>query len=88
MGRFMESLLSLWRMHWDHEPWKAPASRSHSKRFAKSQALEVPAGAHEVKFVYADKAFRYGSLVSCLTVVTLAALLFQKGFQRTIPRTP
>src|SRR5437899_721965 len=35
----MESLLSLWRMHWDHEPWKAPASRTHSKRFAKSRAL-------------------------------------------------
>src|SRR5437867_13149813 len=35
----MESLLSLLRMHWDHELWKAPASRTHSKRFAESQAL-------------------------------------------------
>src|SRR5437867_3933045 len=35
----MESLFSLPRMRWDHEPWKAPASRTHSKRFAKSQAL-------------------------------------------------
>src|SRR5438094_1540727 len=38
-GRFLESLLSLWRMHWDHELWKAPASRTHSKRFAKSRTL-------------------------------------------------
>src|SRR5206468_1032412 len=37
--RFLEDLLSLWRRHLDHEPWKAPASRAHSKRFAKSQAL-------------------------------------------------
>src|SRR5437867_12277192 len=35
----MKSLLSPLRLHWDHEPWKAPASRTHSKRFAKSQAL-------------------------------------------------
>src|SRR5437870_13168355 len=37
--RFMESLHSLWRVRWDDEPRKAPASRAHSKRFAKSQAL-------------------------------------------------
>src|SRR5438876_8776040 len=49
VGRFMESLLSLWRMHWDHEPWKAPASRTHSKRFAKSQALGHCAAAFGVR---------------------------------------
>src|SRR5437867_512743 len=36
-------------MHWDHEPWKAPASRTHSKRFAKSQALGHCAAAFGVR---------------------------------------
>src|SRR2546425_5067529 len=45
----MESLHSLLRMHWDHEPWKAPASRTHSKRFAKSQALGNCAAAFGVR---------------------------------------
>src|SRR5437867_5725744 len=44
-----ESRLSLLRMHWDHEPWKAPASRTHSKRFAKSQALGHCAAAFGVR---------------------------------------
>src|SRR5439155_21135194 len=47
--RFIESLLSLLRMHWEHEPWKAPASRTHSKRFAKSQALGHSAAAFGVR---------------------------------------
>src|SRR5207244_11723211 len=47
--RFMKSLLSLLRMHWDHEPWKAPASWTHSKRFAKSQALGHCAAAFGVR---------------------------------------
>src|SRR5207244_1629696 len=47
--RFMESLLSLLRMHGDHEPWKAPASRTHSKRFAKSKALGHCAAAFGVR---------------------------------------
>src|SRR5207244_2364964 len=46
---FKESFLSLLRMHWDHEPWKAPASRTHSKRFAKSQALGHCAAAFGVR---------------------------------------
>src|SRR5207249_2126075 len=41
--------LSLSRRHRDHEPWKAPASRTHSKRFAKSQALGHCAGAFGVR---------------------------------------
>src|SRR5436309_14597337 len=45
----MKSLLSRLRMHWDHEPWKAPASRTHSKRFAKSQALGHCAAAFGVR---------------------------------------
>src|SRR5437867_6779544 len=49
VGPFLESLLSLWRMHWDHERWKAPASRTHSKRFAKSQALGHYAAAFGVR---------------------------------------
>ena len=49
VGRFMESFLSLWRIHWDHELWKTPASRTHSKRFAKSQALGHCAAAFGVR---------------------------------------
>src|SRR6058998_1575398 len=45
----MKSLLSRLRMHWDHEPWKAPASRTHSKRFAKSRALGHRAAAFGVR---------------------------------------
>src|SRR5881628_2835913 len=48
-GRLMEGLLSLSRMHWDREPWKAPASRTHSKRFAKSQGLGYCAAAFGVR---------------------------------------
>src|SRR5437867_7250691 len=36
-------------MHWAHEPWKVPASRTHSKRFAKSQALGYCAAAFGVR---------------------------------------
>src|SRR2546426_1011100 len=32
--RFMGSLHDFLVAHWDHEPRKAPASRTHSKRFA------------------------------------------------------
>ena len=43
VGRFMESLLSLLRMHWDHEPWKAPnvgqASRLPSERASASDSV-------------------------------------------------
>src|SRR5207244_2693988 len=46
---FMASLLSLLSMPWDHELWKAPASRTHSKRFAKSQALGHRAAAFGVR---------------------------------------
>src|SRR5438094_2626730 len=45
----MKSLLSRLRMHWDQEPWKAPASRTHSKRFAKSRALGHRAAAFGVR---------------------------------------
>src|SRR5437867_1827577 len=44
-----ESTHSFLRMHWAHEPWKVPASRTHSKRFAKSQALGYCAAAFGVR---------------------------------------
>src|SRR5206468_9531397 len=47
--RFMDSLVSLLRMHRDHEPCKAPASRTHSERFAKAQALGHCAAAFGVR---------------------------------------
>src|SRR5881396_4304288 len=49
MGPLMESLLSPLRLHWDLELWKAPASRTHSRRFAKSQALGHCAAAFGVR---------------------------------------
>src|SRR5439155_5089695 len=45
----MERLLSFLRRHWDDEPWNAPASRTHSKRCAKSQALGHRAAAFGVR---------------------------------------
>ena len=74
-----------------YHPWRAEVDgRSATLWHANHafQALEVPAGAHEVRFMYADKVFRYGSLVSCLTLATLTALCFRKRLQWTIPRTP
>ena len=74
-----------------YHPWRAEVDGRSATLWRANhafQALEMPAGAHDVRFVYADNAFRYGSLVSCLTLAALAALYFQKGLQRTIARTP
>src|SRR6266516_18315 len=72
-----------------YPPWRAYVD-GHSATLWRAnhafQALEVPAGAHDVRFVYADNAFRYGSLVSCLTLATLTGLLVQKRLQWTVPR--
>src|SRR6059036_1125109 len=72
VGRFMESLLSLLRRHSDHEPWKAPASRTHSKRFAESQALGHCAAAFGVRG--ACSRFRTRFMESLLIVMTLMTL--------------
>ena len=61
VGRFVESLLSLLRVHWDHEPWKAPnvgqASRLPGERASASGSVPsaLPTGAGETP------ALRYGS---------------------------
>ena len=38
------------------------------------QALEVPAGRHEVTLVYADRMFYYGALVSLVSMALWAGL--------------
>jgi uncharacterized membrane protein YfhO len=39
------------------------------------QALEVPAGRHEVTLVYQDRAFHLGAVISTLTLITCLVLL-------------
>ena len=77
VGRLRESLLSLLRMHWDHEPWKAPASRSHSERFAKSQALGHCAAAFGVRG--ACSRFRTRFMERALSRSMRSAALIQFG---------
>ena len=38
------------------------------------QAIEVPAGRHEVRLVYEDRLFYYGARISLLTAALWAAL--------------
>ncbi len=40
------------------------------------QALEVPAGRHQVSLVYEDKAFRYGAILSLVALAACAAAWF------------
>ena len=43
------------------------------------QALEVPAGRHEIALVYEDKQFHRGMVISILTLVVCGGLLFRRG---------
>lgn len=46
------------------------------------QALEVPAGRHDVRLVYVDRAFQSGAVISVLTVLLCVASLWRRQFWR------
>ena len=86
-----------------YHPWRAEVDGHPTTLWRANhafQALEVPAGTHQVKLVYEDYFFRVGALISCLSLVwclrnsyfgettlaTLTALFFQKRLQWAIPR--
>jgi len=59
-----------------HHGWKAFVDGKPTQLWRANyafQALEVPAGNHQVKLVYVDNSFRLGALISC---VVLAAAFF------------
>jgi uncharacterized membrane protein YfhO len=39
------------------------------------QALEVPAGKHQVSLIYEDNAFRYGAVISLASLAAICVLL-------------
>jgi len=41
------------------------------------QALEVPAGRHEVRIVYVDRAFQAGAIISIMALITCEAMLWK-----------
>ncbi|HEX3798254.1 MAG TPA: hypothetical protein VH413_06085 [Verrucomicrobiae bacterium] len=49
------------------------------------QALEVPAGKHEVRLVYEDSAFRWGAIISMAALLAAAASWFGLGKMATRP---
>jgi len=58
-----------WRAYVDGRPariWRANYA---------FQALELPAGTHQVKLVYEDNSFRVGALISCLSLAALIPVL-------------
>jgi hypothetical protein len=66
-----------WRAHVDGRPvelWRANYC---------FQALQVPAGIHRIKIVYADTSFRIGSLLSLLGLGLCAATAFVASRTRT-----
>ena len=48
------------------------------------QAVEIPAGAHDIKLVYVDRNFRIGLLLSVITLVIAVAFYWISGVQSKI----
>jgi len=46
------------------------------------QALEVPAGRHEVRLAYVDRAFQAGALISILALIVSIAMIWRGAHQR------
>lgn len=60
-----------------YQPWHAYVDGARVKLWEANgafQALEVPAGSHQVKLVYQDAAFRYGLIISLASLLAVAAL--------------
>jgi uncharacterized membrane protein YfhO len=73
-----QSFYHNWRAYIDGHPtrlWRANYA---------FQALEVPAGQHQVELVYVDWSFRFGAAISILTVVGCGIRAwFQTGIRKT-----
>jgi hypothetical protein len=52
------------------------------------QALQVPAGAHQVELRYDDRAFRAGVMLSLLGMLLWTLLLPQRRFVKSVERSP
>ena len=73
-----QSFYHNWQAYVDNQParlWRA----NHA-----FQALQVPAGPHQVTLVYADRLFYYGGLVSLLSTAIWVAL-WLRGRKRPAP---
>jgi hypothetical protein len=68
-----------------HHNWRAFVD-GHPARLWRAnhafQALEVPAGRHEVTLVYQDSAFHLGAIISALTLITCLVFLMPVGGPR------
>src|ERR1044071_4039643 len=72
-----QSFYPSWRAEVDGRParlWRA----NHA-----FQAVEVPAGTHDVRLIYRDNFFQWGALVSCLSLGTIAAGRFTRRRARS-----
>jgi hypothetical protein len=49
------------------------------------QALEVPAGRHEVRIVYVDRAFQAGAIISIMALVACGAMLWKCSRGVSVP---
>ncbi len=59
-----------------HEPWHAYVDGKPARLYRANhafQALEVPAGRHEVKLVYEDRMFEAGAVISLVTLLLIGA---------------
>ena len=75
-----QSFYHNWRAFVDGHParlWRA----NHA-----FQALEVPAGRHEVTLVYQDTAFNLGAIISVLTLITCLVFLMRGDSSRGVNR--
>jgi hypothetical protein len=64
-----------------YNPWHAYVDGQRVELWTANgafQALQIPAGRHEVKIVYEDRMFEVGAAISLLSLVLLGALWFRK----------
>ena len=64
-----------------YHPWRAYVDGARVKLWRANhgfQALEVPAGRHEVRLVYEDRVFEGGAVISLATLGALALVLFRR----------
>jgi uncharacterized membrane protein YfhO len=68
-----------------YHPWRATVDGRPVRIWPANfgfQALEVPAGRHEVRLDYVDRLFNYGALAGFVALIALAVIWF---FTRVAP---
>jgi hypothetical protein len=64
-----------------YHPWRGYVDGSAQALWRANhafQALEIPAGQHQVILAYEDRKFRYGALVSCVTLLLCGIVAFPR----------